>query len=614
MMKQLFLSASILITVSLLFGQSDDGNSSSRFEHFISVDNDRLMEGDAPFRFISFNVPNLHVIEDNLPFDQPNPWRWPDEFEIRDALKTIVQMGGQVARIYTLTVRRPDDGADVPRHIQGPGEFNERAFEHLDQILAIANELGIRLIIPLVDNWSWMGGRAEYCSFRNKDASVFYTDTEIIDDFKTTIDFVLNRKNTITGVQYKNDKAILAWELGNELKDCPTRWTTEMARYMKTIDKNHLINDGLQSSRIQDRSLSNPYVDLVSTHHYETNPVDMLNHILSGIKTSRGKKPYYVGEFGFISTTGMQSILNAIIKHPGIAGGLVWSLRFHNRDGGFYWHSEPLGRGIYKAYHWPGFHSGHGYDESDVCNLMKEKAFEIRNQSSPPVNIPSPPTLLSIDHVSRISWRGSVGAESYILERSFDITGPWTRIASNLSDAHVAYAPLTQDPTAKTGWSYYYRLRAQNAAGLSEPSNVVGPVQVTTQSLVDELCNWGTICNSNNKVTLVQGNDRAFKEDFHRLAGQPDGSILYCVPEPIKGFRIHCFTQSSEPPLYLSVSADGYNFQQISGEMDSFFRGKQDYDYWKPVLIYSEEQQTDSRYLKLNFFEDAQVGRIEIFY
>ncbi len=459
-----------------------------------------------------------------------------------------------------------------------------------------------------------MGGRAEYCSFRNKDASVFYTDLEIIDDFKTTIDFVLNRKNTITGIQYKNDKAILAWELGNELKDCPSSWTTEIGRYIKTIDTNHLINDGLQSSRVHDRSLNNPYIDIVSTHHYETNPVDMLNHILSGIKTSKDKKPYYVGEFGFISTTGMKTILNTIIAHPAVAGALLWSLRFHNSDGGFYWHSEPLGRGIYKAYHWPGFQSGQGYDERDVCDLMKEKGFEIRKQNTPPLTIPSPPTLLSIDHISSISWQGSMGAEDYILERSFDITGPWTRIAAGLSDAHVAYAPLTGDPTATSGRSYYYRLRAQNAAGLSQPSNVVGPVQVLTRSLVDEFCNWGTLYNGNYKVTLVTGNDRAFKEDFHRLAGQPAGSILYHVPKPIKGFRVHCFTQSSEPPLKVSVSDDGNRFAQISFETESLFRGKQEYDYWKPVLIYSEEQQSKSRYLKLDFLEDAQIGRIEIFY
>ncbi|MCG6923140.1 MAG: hypothetical protein LJF15_18950, partial [Acidobacteria bacterium] len=45
---------------------------------------------------------------------------------------------------------------------------------------------------------------------------------------------------------------------------------------------------------------------------------------------------------------------------------LVWSLRSHRREGGFYWHSEPFGSGLFKAYHWPGFASGDDYDERDL--------------------------------------------------------------------------------------------------------------------------------------------------------------------------------------------------------------------------------------------------------
>jgi hypothetical protein len=58
------------------------------------------MDGGQPFRFISFNLPNLQMIEDNLPFAGTNPWRLPDEFEIRDGLATVRQMGGTVVRTY----------------------------------------------------------------------------------------------------------------------------------------------------------------------------------------------------------------------------------------------------------------------------------------------------------------------------------------------------------------------------------------------------------------------------------------------------------------------------------------------------------------------------------
>ena len=77
-------------------------------------------------------------------------------------------MGGTVVRTYVLSVRRTNDSPDVPRHVLGPGQFNEEAFRALDQVLQVANEQGVRLIIPFVDNWHWWGGRAQYAGFRGK--------------------------------------------------------------------------------------------------------------------------------------------------------------------------------------------------------------------------------------------------------------------------------------------------------------------------------------------------------------------------------------------------------------------------------------------------------------
>ena len=41
------------------------------------------------------------------------------------------------------------------------------------------------------------------------------------------IEYLLNRKNVYTGIQYKDDKAVFAWETGNELQ-APQDWTNEI--------------------------------------------------------------------------------------------------------------------------------------------------------------------------------------------------------------------------------------------------------------------------------------------------------------------------------------------------------------------------------------------------
>ena len=72
----------------------------------------------------------------------------------------------------------------------------------------------------------------------------------------------------------------------------------------------------------------------------------------------------------------------------------------------------------YKAYHWPGFKTGETYDEIPLMKLMQERAFAIRGLPVPTLERPAPPKLLPIESAAAISWQGSVGAESYTVERA----------------------------------------------------------------------------------------------------------------------------------------------------------------------------------------------------
>jgi endo-1,4-beta-mannosidase len=218
----------------------------TRPHNFITAREGKLFDGDQEFRFLSFDIPNLLEIEDNVGFTNENPWRLPDPFEINDALETIRQLGGTVTRTYVITVKRTNDTPEIPRHVLAPGTFDETSFRVLDAVLAAANRAGVRLIIPLVDNWPWMGGRAEYARWRGKTPDDFWSDPQLIADFEQTIQFLLTRTNTLTGLAYRNDKAILAWETGNEVAS-PPAWTREIAHYLKSLDTNHLVMDGFNT-------------------------------------------------------------------------------------------------------------------------------------------------------------------------------------------------------------------------------------------------------------------------------------------------------------------------------------------------------------------------------
>lgn len=586
----------------------------SAFEHFVTGKDGRLYDGDRELRFISFNIPNLNYVEDEFAFERTHPYRLPDAYEVRDALESVRQMGGQVVRLYTIPVRRTQDPEDVPTYLLAPGELDETSMQAMDRVLALANETGVRLIVPLLNNWQWMGGRPQYAEFRGKDESEFWTDRQLIDDFKRTVELVVTRTNTITGVAYRDDKAILCWETGNELQ-APHTWTHEIAAYIKELDPHHLVMDGyyaIDPIPVREEAVADPMIDIVSSHHYVADPELLRGFIRTNQEIVEGRKPYVVGEFGFVGTAAVRRVLDDVIQ-SGISGALVWSLRSHRREGGFYWHSEPLGSGLFKAYHWPGFASGGDYDERHLLAVMRDRAFAIQGRSAPPLQAPEAPRLLPIQDVSRVSWQGSVGASAYVVERSSKKDGPWTVVADDVSDAADPYEALFHDVSAVAGQSYHYRVRARNVAGTSAPSNVVGPVAVPYATWIDTMRSRAIPYGARGEVSLATGDDRRFRERLHRRRAPHGSELVYLVPGVVTGVRIQAFAQETDDPVAVLGSPDGRTFGPLPVHRESFAVGDEDYGYWLPVL-YSGEGREDDRYLKIVFRNPAQLSRVEIDY
>jgi hypothetical protein len=597
----------LLCAATLVCAQDD-------MRHFITRSGDRLMEGDKEYRFISFNIPNLHLVEDNMAFEAINEWRFPDEFEITDALETIKQMGGRVARTYVISICRKTGPNTIPCHVKKPGEFDEEAFRALDRVLAVANRAGVRVIIPFVDNWKWWGGIQQYAEYRDRSAEDFWTNQEIIDDFKKTVSFIINRRNTLTGTLYKDDKAILAWETGNELAN-PYSWTKQIAAHIKSLDSNHLIWDGfyIGNGKVQQESLADPNIDIVSSHHYpgqNTGGDKMVDDIKRFRKEIAGKKVYILGEFGFIPPAEIEKVLDTVIAE-GLSGAMIWSLRFHNRDGGFYWHSEPASASLYNPYHYPGFPSGKGWNEAATLKVMRAKAFAIRGLKEPPMEIPKPPNLLGIRSAGSISWQGSVGASLYDVERANQPNGPWTIVGKDIDDTWVRYRPLFSDSQAISEQSYFYRVRAKNVAGSSAPSNEIGPVAVNESYLVDELLDFTKAFARDGKLSLESANARPYKEDPHRLKGSAGDSLIYRVDGVLTGAVLLTFMEGTETYLQFYVSNDNQTFQRVKSRAIRFESAANFYGYKLPVK-YEVSELPKSSFLKIVFTGDAQIGRVEL--
>jgi hypothetical protein len=290
---------------------------------------------------------------------------------------------------------------------------------------------------------------------------------------------------------------------------------------------------------------------------------------------------------------------------------MLWSLRFRNRDGGFYWHSEPgLGGNLYKAFHWPGSTLGNDYDEKTLIAMVRSNAFAIRGLPVPPMAIPAPPKLLPIMDAAAISWQGSVGAGGYQVERAAKLDGDWRIIATNVDEAFTQYRPQFADANVSAG-NWFYRVRALNIAGVSEPSNIIGPVKVKSATLVDELADFSKVDSHLGDWKIASRDCRAAKEDAYRAAGVAGDALIYRLPNTIESFRVSVFFPKSESAVKFSVSEDGQVFHDVTVQEEIYFHGAGEYGYWKPVLFHAEDIR-GGNFLKIEVAGETQIGRVEI--
>lgn len=343
---------------------------------FVQRDGASLVVGQQPFRFAGTN--NYYLM-------------YKSKTMVDDVLETAAANNFGVVRHWGSIEIGEQDGSgsvdgikdgvyfqyfdgQVPRYNDGPD-----GLERLDYVVYRAGQLKLRLIIPLVNNWKAFGGIDQYVKWRGGTYhDEFYTDTTIRGWYQDWIAHLLNRVNSYTGVAYKDDPAIMAWELANEPRckgdtypaspSCSTEtllaWVDHMSTFIKSVDPKHLVATGDEGFYCMSGQFdwtmncsegvdalafaALPAIDWVSLHLYPDNwqksPEWGTQWIEQHLKDARGLgKPAIVGEFGLKDAAGDKATRDRIyaewtaaIERNGGAGSMFWILSGKQDDGALY--------------------------------------------------------------------------------------------------------------------------------------------------------------------------------------------------------------------------------------------------------------------------------------
>ncbi|KEH43148.1 putative mannan endo-1,4-beta-mannosidase [Medicago truncatula] len=185
-----------------------------------------------------------------------------------------------------------NDGDSKPLQIS-PGSYDENVFKGLDFVISEARKYGVKLILSLVNNWNDFGGKKKYVQWareRGQNVKIeddFFINPLVKQYYKNNVKAVLTRKNTINGVLYKDDPTIFAWELMNEPRCINNdsgksiqNWVGEMAAYVKFIDRNHLLEIGLEGfygETMPQKKLFNPNSFPVGTDFISNNQIPQID-------------------------------------------------------------------------------------------------------------------------------------------------------------------------------------------------------------------------------------------------------------------------------------------------------------------------------------------------
>ena len=246
---------SVLVTVSCHTRERERG--------FVEVEGTRLMRDGRPYLFMGANY--WQGMNLGSPGEGGNRERLKREL---DRMRSI-----GIDNLRILAVSEGPDGSPyrvLPALQDKPGELKEELLQGLDFLLDEMRKRDMTAVLVLNNFWPWSGGMAQYLLWNGADSipyppphpggdwdryqrftAGFYADTLAVARYHDVIRKLIGRRNSVSGIAYRDDPAIMSWQLCNEPRgmdrvESMNRWIDGTAALIKSLDGNHLVSTGAE--------------------------------------------------------------------------------------------------------------------------------------------------------------------------------------------------------------------------------------------------------------------------------------------------------------------------------------------------------------------------------
>ncbi|HYQ15556.1 MAG TPA: beta-mannosidase [Polyangiaceae bacterium] len=235
---------------------------------FVRREGTKLLLGAEPYRFVGANIWYGAYLGADAAYG--------DRARLGRELDRLQALGVSNLRILASAEESPLKSSIKPGFRTKSG-WNDALLGGLDYCLAELGKRGLKAVLYLTNFWEWSGGMGAYLwyatgsymdngdpahpwpEFPDHNAD-FYGSPAAIAMFHEHVRRVVARTNSVTGVAYRDDPTIMAWQLCNEPRPAGSEakiaaslpayyeWISRTARLIRSLDGNHLVSLGQEGT------------------------------------------------------------------------------------------------------------------------------------------------------------------------------------------------------------------------------------------------------------------------------------------------------------------------------------------------------------------------------